>query len=68
MFGDIQAARLTIAEGVNIVGKCSVTAQKSAQEGMHPEKPSRPDFKRGKDEKGRDEKMGERMGSSIMAD
>jgi cytoskeletal protein CcmA (bactofilin family) len=68
MFGDIQAARLTIAEGVNIVGKCSVSAQKPSQEGMRQEKPSRPDFKRGKDERARDEKPGERTGSPIMAD
>jgi cytoskeletal protein CcmA (bactofilin family) len=68
MFGDIQSARLTIAEGVNIVGKCSVTSQKSAPEATKQERPPRTDIRRGKDEKGRDEKLGERMGSPIMAD
>jgi len=63
MFGDIQAARLTIAEGVNIVGKCSVTVQKSPSEGIRPEKPSRPDFKKGKDEK-----SSEKTSPSIIAD
>jgi cytoskeletal protein CcmA (bactofilin family) len=62
MFGDIQAARLTIAEGVNIVGKCSVTVQKPSLEGMRQEKPPRPDFKKGKDEK-----IGEKAGSTITA-
>lgn len=64
MFGDIQAARLTIAEGVNIVGKCSVSTQKPSSEFSRPqEKSSRPDIKRG-----RDEKVGERMGSTVSAD
>ena len=30
IFGDIQAVRLTIAEGVNIVGKCSVSTEKQS--------------------------------------
>jgi cytoskeletal protein CcmA (bactofilin family) len=63
MFGDIQAARLTIAEGVNIVGKCSVSVQKSSPEGMRQDnRPPRPDFKKGKDEK-----AGEKAGSTITA-
>jgi len=60
MFGDIQAGRLTIAEGVNIVGKCSVTAQKSASEQPRQDKSSRPDFKKGKEEK-----VGEKLGSAV---
>ena len=62
MFGDITAARLTIAEGVNIVGKCSVAAQKVAPESK-PSSSGRPDFKRGKDDK-----LGERLGSGVSAD
>ena len=63
MFGDIQASRLTIAEGVNIVGKCSVSVQKTSPEGMRQERPPRPDFKKGKDDK-----AGEKTGSAIIAD
>jgi cytoskeletal protein CcmA (bactofilin family) len=61
MFGDIQAARLTIAEGVSIVGKCSVSSQKPME--TKPAGTSRPEFKKGREEKG-----GERMGSSVTAD
>ena len=64
MFGDIQAVRLTIAEGVNIVGKCSISAQKPAAEAFKQDRPSRPDFK-----KVRDDKMGgERLGPGASAD
>ena len=63
MFGDIQAARLTIAEGVNIVGKCSVTAQKSSAEQPRQEKSSRPEFKRGKEER-----LSEKIGSPVAAE
>ncbi|MEI6633588.1 MAG: polymer-forming cytoskeletal protein [Chlamydiota bacterium] len=64
MFGDIQAARLTIAEGVNIVGKCSVSAQKPAAEAFKQDRPARPDFK-----KVRDDKIGgERLGPGASAD
>jgi cytoskeletal protein CcmA (bactofilin family) len=51
MFGDIQAARLTIAEGVSIVGKCSVTTQKGGPE-IKPAGPPRPEFKKGREERG----------------
>lgn len=51
MFGDIQAARLTIAEGVNIVGKCSVSSQKPAGDAFKADRPVRPDFKKGREEK-----------------
>ena len=60
---DPDVSRLTIAEGVNIVGKCSVSTQKPA-EGFKQDRPSRPDFK-----KGRDDKMGgERLGPGVSAD
>lgn len=58
MFGDIQAARLTIAEGVNIVGKCSVSAQKAPAEPFKGERAPRPEFK-----KGREEKVGSPVGT-----
>ena len=64
MFGDIQAARLTIAEGVNIVGKCSVSSQTPAGEPFKQDRPARLDFK-----KGRDDKMGaERLGAGSSSD
>ena len=64
MLGDIQAARLTIAEGVNLVGKCSVSSQKPAAEAFKPDRPSRPDFKKGRD----DRSGGERSGMGGGAD
>ncbi len=64
MFGDIQAARLTIAEGVNIVGKCSVSTQKPAAETFKADRPARPDFKKGRD----DRSGGERPGMGGGAD
>ena len=48
MFGDIKAARLTIAEGVNIVGKCSVSSEKIS-EAPRQEKPPRPDIRKGRE-------------------
>ena len=65
MFGDIQAARLTIAEGVNIMGKCSVSVEKPLPEASRPEKPPRPDFKKGRDERAKEDKAEERLGSPL---
>ncbi|MDD5557590.1 MAG: polymer-forming cytoskeletal protein [bacterium] len=62
MFGDIQAARLTIAEGVSIVGKCSVTSQRQA-EAARTDRGPRPDFRKGKEEK-----PAERPGASVPSE
>lgn len=64
IFGDIQAARLTIAEGVNIVGKCSVSSQKTTPEQSRPDKFTRPDLKRTREEK-KDDKVFDRVGSAV---
>ena len=63
IFGDIQAVRLTIAEGVNIVGKCSVSTEKPSS-GTY--KQERPDFKKTKDEMSRDEEIA--FGSGVVAE
>lgn len=53
IIGDITAVRLTIAEGVNIIGKCTVTTDKQPTgQGLH-------DFKKTKEEKPRVEKFGD---------
>ena len=65
IFGDIEAKRLTIAEGVNIVGKCSVSTQKEAPEPIKAEKTSRVDARKSKEEKVKEEKTGEKIGVSL---
>jgi cytoskeletal protein CcmA (bactofilin family) len=68
IFGDIQAARLTIAEGVNIVGKCSVSTENISSDSTKKDKPMpRTDNKRkdDMDAKKKDEKSEEKVGASI---
>ena len=60
IIGDVTAARLTIAEGVNIIGKCSVTSEKSSSD-IHQ---GLQDFKKMKEEKPRIEKLGGSSGTT----
>jgi cytoskeletal protein CcmA (bactofilin family) len=51
IYGDITAARLTIAEGVNIIGKCSVSSQKPSVDSHKQERQGGlQDFKKAKEE------------------
>lgn len=61
IFGDIKAARLTIAEGVNIVGKCSVSSEKSPAAGPRHDKAPRPEFKKNREEKPKEDKGREKL-------
>ena len=62
ILGDINAKRLTIAEGVNIVGKCSVSSQQQVPLSSKPEKPARGEMKKGKEGK-----AGEKLEATISA-
>lgn len=63
IIGDITAKRLTIAEGVAIAGKCSVSADKQPLLDTHKqERPGLQEFKKMKDEKQRIEKFGDKSG------
>jgi cytoskeletal protein CcmA (bactofilin family) len=63
IFGDITATRLTIAEGVNIIGKCSVSTEKPSPDTFKQERHGLQDFKKPKEEKPQIEKIG--IGSSV---
>ena len=64
IFGDITATRLTIAEGVNIIGKCSVSTEKPSPDTFKQERHGLQDFKKMKEEKPQIEKIG--VGPSVV--